>query len=304
MFKQVTIIGFGLIGSSIARAMKHHGQAQTIVCGDQSREVCETVQRLGLADKVTTDLGASVKGSDLVILAVPAGAMGAVATKIAPHLQKGAILTDTGSVKLDVIGQVQDKISQDVHFIPSHPIAGTEFSGPEAGFAELFINRWWILTPLAHSDVRAVEKLTLLYESFGSNIEIMDAQHHDMVLGLTSHLPTLIAFTIVGTATELEDDLKSEVIKFSASGFRDFTRLAAQDPTMWRDVFLANKDSMLELLQRLGEDLNAMQKAIRKGDGDYLYKFFDKTRSVRKEVIEAGQAACVSPTGSQEKSRA
>ena len=298
MFKQVTIIGFGLLGSSIARAMRQHNQAQTIICADVSREVCEKVQRLGLADKVSTDLGNAVKGSDLVILAVPVGVMGAVAEKIAPHLQDDAIVTDTGSVKMDVIRQVQDKLPARVHFIPSHPIAGTEHSGPEAGFAELFIGRWWIITPMAHSDVRAVEKLTKLYESFGSNIEIMEAGHHDLVLGLTSHLPTLIAFTIVGTATELEDDLKSEVIKFSASGFRDFTRLAAQDPTMWRDVMMSNKDAVLELLQRFTEDLNAMQKAIRKGEGDFLYQSFDSTRNIRREVIEAGQAEYVYPNKS------
>ncbi len=299
MFKQVTIIGFGLLGSSIARALRHHGQAETIICADASRSVCETVQTMGLADKVTADIGQSVKGSDLVILAVPVGAMEQVASKIAPHLQKDAIITDTGSVKMDVIRQVQDKLPASVHFIPSHPVAGTENSGPEAGFHELFEGRWWILTPLAHSDVRAVEKLTKLYESFGSNIEIMEAGHHDMVLGLTSHLPTLIAFTIVGTATELEDDVKSEVIKFSASGFRDFTRLAAQDPTMWRDVMLSNKEAVLELLQRFTEDLNAMQKAIRKQDGDYLYGLFGQARAIRKEVIEAGQAEFVYPNKSR-----
>ncbi len=300
MFKQVTIIGFGLLGSSIARALKAHHQAEKIICADISRAVCEKVQQLGLADKVSTDLGNSVKGSDLVILAVPPASMGAVAEKIGPHVQEGAIVTDTGSVKLDIIRQVQDKLPASIHLVPSHPIAGTEYSGPEAGFAELFVGRWWIITPLAHTDVRAVEKLTKLYESFGSNIEIMDAAHHDLVLGLTSHLPTLIAYTIVGTATELEDDVKSEVIKFSASGFRDFTRLAAQDPTMWRDVMLTNKDAVLELLQRFTEDLNAMQKAIRKQDGDYLYGVMENTRKVRKEIIEAGQAEYVYPNKSPE----
>lgn len=299
MFKQVTIIGFGLLGSSIARALRKHNQAETIICADVSRAVCEKVQELGLADKVSTDLGNAVKGSDLVVLAVPPASMGEVARKIGPHLQDDAIVTDTGSVKVDIIRQVQDKLPARVQFVPSHPIAGTEFSGPEAGFAELFVNRWWILTPLAHTDIRAVDKLSKLYESFGANIEIMDAAHHDLVLGLTSHLPTLIAFTIVGTATDLEEDVKSEVIKFSASGFRDFTRLAAQDPTMWRDVMLTNKDAVLELLQRFTEDLNAMQKAIRKGDGDYLYGVMDRTRKVRKDVIEAGQAEYVYPSGSR-----
>lgn len=300
MFKQVTIIGFGLIGSSIARAIRKSGIADRIVCGDQSREVCETVKSLGLADEVSTDLGKSVRGSDLVILAIPVGAMAAVAEKIAPGLQPECIVTDTGSVKTSVMKALQPRLPAKVHLVGGHPIAGTENSGPEAGFAELFQNRWCILTPLRHTELRAVEKLTSLWESFGSNIEIMDPEHHDLVLGITSHLPHLIAYTIVGTAIDLEEDLKGEVIKFSASGFRDFTRIAASDPVMWRDVFLNNKEAVLEILQRFTEDLTAMQKAIRKGDGDYLYNQFRDTREIRRAIIDAGQAAYVYPTQSQE----
>ncbi|MCB1530758.1 MAG: prephenate/arogenate dehydrogenase family protein [Rhodospirillales bacterium] len=290
MFKQVTIIGFGLIGSSLARAIRKHALADRIICADKSRQVCETVQRLGLADEVSTDLARSVKGSDLVVLCVPVGVMAAVGDKIGPALDSGAIVTDVGSVKKDVIKALQPRLPAKVHLIPAHPIAGTEQSGPENGFAELFENRWCILTPLAHTDVRQLEKLTRLWEACGSDIEIMDADHHDLVLGITSHLPHLIAYTIVGTATDLEEDIKGEVIKFSASGFRDFTRIAASDPVMWRDVFLNNRDAVLEILQRFTEDLSAAQKAIRKGDGEYLYETFKKTREIRRAIVEAGQA--------------
>lgn len=300
MFKQVTIIGFGLIGSSIARAIIKNNMAQKIICADQSRPVCEAVLKLGIAHEVTTDIAKSVRGSDLVILCVPVGAMALTADKIAPHLQAGCIVSDTGSVKTSVMLALQARLPSSVHLVGAHPIAGTENSGPESGFAELFQNRWCVLTPLKHTELSAIEKLTLLWESFGSNIEIMDAQHHDLVLGITSHLPHLIAYTIVGTATDLEEDLKGEVIKFSASGFRDFTRIAASDPVMWRDVFLNNKDAVLEVLQRFTEDLTAMQKAIRKGDGEYLYKTFRDTREIRRAIIEAGQAAYVYPTQSAE----
>lgn len=295
MFKQVTIIGFGLIGSSMARAIRKHDLAQTLICADMSRDVCDTVQRLGIADSVTTDLAKGVKGSDLVILSIPVGAMEAVAKKIGPHLQADCIITDTGSVKGAVVKALQPNVSSKIHIVPGHPIAGTEHSGPESGFAELFINRWCILTPLPSTNIGAVEKLTALWEAFGSNIEIMDAEHHDLVLGITSHLPHLIAYTIVGTATDLEEDLKGEVIKFSASGFRDFTRIAASDPVMWRDVFLNNKDAVLEVLQRFTEDLTALQKAIRKQDGDYLYNVFKETRDIRRAIIDAGQADYVYP---------
>ena len=300
MFKQITIIGFGLIGSSIARGVIRGGLANRIVCADMSRDVCEKVQELNLATEVFTDVSKSVKGSDLVILCVPVGAIAGVADKIVPHLEPGCIVTDVGSVKSAVMNALQPRLPAGVHLVGGHPLAGTEFSGPEAGFAELFQNRWCILTPMAHTELRAVEKLTAFWEALGSNIEIMDAGHHDMILGVTSHLPHLIAFTIVGTATGMEEDLKSEVIKFSASGFRDFTRIAASDPVMWRDVFLNNKEAVLNILQRFTEDLTAMQKAIRKGDGDYLYKQFKETRDIRRAIIDAGQAAYAYPKQSAE----
>lgn len=295
MFKQVTIIGFGLIGSSLARAIIEKKLADSIVCVDQDQEVCDKVLSMGLADDATTDPALGVPGSDLVILCVPVGMMGEVGEAIAEHLEEGCIVTDVGSVKMSVIKALQPVLPSKVHLIPAHPIAGTEFSGPEHGFAELFINRWCILTPQDHSELKAIEKITHLWEAFGSNVEIMDADHHDLVLGITSHLPHLIAYTIVGTATDLEDDIKSEVIKFSASGFRDFTRIAASNPIMWRDVFLTNKDAVLEVLGRFSEDLSALQKAIRKQDGEYLYKHFTETRDIRREIVDAGQADYVYP---------
>ncbi len=300
MFKQITIIGFGLIGSSLARAIRQNGLAGKIICADQSRDICEKVLELGLADEITTDMGKGVRGSDLVILCVPVGAIASVADKIGPNLEAGCIVTDVGSVKTSVMKTLQPRLPAKVHLVGGHPIAGTEFSGPEAGFAELFKGRWCILTPMLHTELRAVEKLTQLWEACGSNIEIMDPEHHDLVLGVTSHLPHLIAYTIVGTATDMEEDLKGEVIKFSASGFRDFTRIASSDPVMWRDIFLNNKDAVLEILQRFTEDLTAMQKAIRKSDGDYLYKRFKETRDIRKAIIEAGQAAYAYPKQSSE----
>lgn len=300
MFKQVTIIGFGLIGSSIARAIRKNIPDLRIVCADQSREVCEKVIALGIADDVYTDMGKSVKGSDLVILSVPVGAMAGVADRISSQLEPNCIVTDVGSVKTSVMKTLQPRLPAKVHLVGGHPIAGTEHSGPEAGFAELFIGRWCILTPMQHTELRAVEKLTWLWEKFGSNIEIMDPEHHDLVLGITSHLPHLIAYTIVGTATDMEEDLKGEVIKFSASGFRDFTRIASSDPVMWRDVFLHNKDAVLEILQRFTEDLTAMQKAIRKADGEFLYQRFKETRDIRRAIIEAGQAAYAYPKQSRE----
>lgn len=295
MFKQITIIGFGLIGSSVARAIIEKKQAESIVCVDQSQEVCNKALALGIADDATTDLVLGVQGSDLVILCTPVGAMEKIGQTIGRVLEQGAIVSDVGSVKNSVIKALQPLLPSHVHLIPAHPIAGTEFSGPEHGFAELFINRWCILTPQAHTELKAIEKMTLLWESFGSNVEIMEPEHHDLVLGITSHLPHLIAYTIVGTATDLEDDIKSEVVKFSASGFRDFTRIASSDPTMWRDVFLNNKGAVLEMLQRFTEDLTALQKAIRKGDGEYLYQHFTETRDLRNAIIDAGQADYVYP---------
>ncbi len=299
MFKQITIVGFGLIGSSIARGIIKHGLADRVICADASRDVCEKVQELKLAAEIYSDVSKSVRGSDLVILCVPVGAMGTIADKIAQHLQPGCIVTDVGSVKTSVMRALQPKLPAAVHLVGGHPIAGTENSGPEAGFAELFVNRWCILTPMLHTELRAVEKLTAFWEALGSNIEIMDPEHHDLVLGITSHLPHLIAYTIVGTATDLEEDVKGEVIKFSASGFRDFTRIAASDPVMWRDVFIHNKEAVLEVLQRFTEDLTAMQKAIRKSDGEFLYQRFKETRDIRRAIIDAGQANYVYPKQSQ-----
>ncbi len=295
MFKQITIIGFGLIGSSIARAVIEHKLADSIICVDQSKDTCNKVLSLGLADDATTDPALGVPGSDLVILCVPVGAMATIADQIADHLEEGAIITDVGSVKESVIAALQPRLPAAVHIVPAHPIAGTEFSGPEHGFAELFINRWCIVTPLQQTELKAIERVTKLWEAFGSKVEIMKAEQHDLVLGITSHLPHLIAFSIVGTATDLEDDIKSEVIKYSASGFRDFTRLASSDPTMWRDIMIHNKDAVLEMLQRFNEDLSALQKAIRKGDQDYLYNYFTDTRDVRQKIIEVGQADYVYP---------
>ncbi|MDH5723291.1 MAG: prephenate/arogenate dehydrogenase family protein [Alphaproteobacteria bacterium] len=286
MFEKVTIIGLGLIGSSIARNVLKHKLAKTLVTADINKDVCEKLVELELGHIVTDDLALGVEDADLVILAVPVGAMESVAKVIAPNLKQGAIVSDTGSVKVSVIEQIKPYLHKGVELVPAHPIAGTEFSGPESGFIELFEKKWCIITPLPETDVRAVEKVSEFWEAMGAVINIMDPQHHDLVLGITSHLPHLIAYTIVGTAEELSDDIKSEVIQFSASGFRDFTRIAASDPTMWRDVFLNNKDAVLEVLQRFNEDLSAMQKAIRKGDGEYLYQRFDKTRAIRKAIIE------------------
>lgn len=291
LFNKVTIIGLGLIGSSIARIIKQRNLAKTLVAVDASKAVCDKVMELGIADEATREIRNGVADADLVILAVPVGACGAVAEQIRYALKDGAIVTDTGSVKGTVVEQVMPHLKDNVHFVPAHPIAGTEHSGPEAGFTELFIDRWCIITPLPDSDIQAVEKVTALWEACGSRIEIMDVKRHDLVLAITSHLPHLIAYTIVGTATDLEEDTKDDVIKFSASGFRDFTRIAASDPVMWRDVFLNNKEAVLEILQRFNEDLTGLQKAIRKGNGQELEDHFTKTRKIRREVIEAGQAA-------------
>lgn len=295
MFNQITIVGFGLIGSSMARGILAHNLCERLICADQSQAVCDKVAELGLADGVTTDIAAGVEDSDLVILAVPPGAMESAARRIARYLKDGAIVTDTGSVKMAVAKSLELALPAHVHIVPAHPIAGTEQSGPEAGFPELFHGRWTVITPLDSTPMQAVEKVVALWEALGSTIEIMEPAHHDLVLGITSHLPHLIAYTIVGTATDLEGDTKSEVIKFSASGFRDFTRIAASDPVMWRDVFLNNKEAVLELLQRFTEDLTAMQKAIRKGDGDYLHRVFSETRDIRRAIVDAGQADYVYP---------
>ncbi|MCB1531448.1 MAG: prephenate/arogenate dehydrogenase family protein [Alphaproteobacteria bacterium] len=297
LFEKITIIGMGLIGSSIARAARKGNLAGKIIAADIDADVCSRVKKLGIADAVMSDIKQSVAGSDLVVLCVPVGAFAEIGEEIGPALKSGAVVTDVGSVKKSIVEAFLPWVPDSCHFVPGHPIAGTEHSGPEAGFAELFEGRWCILTPGADTDIKAVEKVTKLWEGCGSLIEIMDPEHHDLVLAITSHLPHLIAYTIVGTADELGDDIKSEVIKFSASGFRDFTRIAASNPVMWRDVFLNNKDAVLEILQRFSEDLTALQKSIRRGDGKYLFDTFTRTRAIRREVIEQGQADYRAPGG-------
>jgi cyclohexadieny/prephenate dehydrogenase len=289
VFERLTIIGLGLIGSSIARAARRTKAARTIVAADISTAVCDRVRELGIADEVTEDLTAAVKDSDCVILCVPVGACGDVAATIAANLKQGAIVSDVGSVKGAVVAAMQPHLPAYVHFIPAHPIAGTEHSGPDSGFATLFHNRWLLLTPLENGDAAATEKLAAFWRAFGSNVETMDVARHDLVLAVTSHLPHLIAYNIVGTAADLETVTQSEVIKFSASGFRDFTRIAASDPTMWRDVFLNNRDAVLEMLGRFNEDLAALQRAIRWGDGEALFNLFSRTRAIRRSIIEQGQ---------------
>jgi cyclohexadieny/prephenate dehydrogenase len=289
MFDRVAFIGIGLIGSSMARVMKRDGLAKTIVACARRKETLDAASRLGIADDVTDDYAKAVKGADLVVIATPVGTNEAIAKTIAPHLKQGAIVTDVGSVKQAVIDAVAPHLPKGVHFVPAHPLAGTEHSGPEAGFPELFQGRWCILTPLPGSDAAAVEKVKSFWLKAGSKVESMQAEHHDKVLAITSHLPHLIAFTIVGTADDLAEDLKQEVIQYSASGFRDFTRIAASDPVMWRDIFLNNREATLEVLQRFSEDLTALQRAIRRGDGDSLEKLFSRTRAIRRGIIDAKQ---------------
>jgi len=289
MFQRVALIGIGLIGSSISHAMRRRNLAGTIVGSAKTEKTREIALRLGLVAEVFEDPADAVKGADLVILCVPVGACGEITRRIAPNLAPGCILTDVGSVKAAVIRDVSPHVPPGVHFIPGHPIAGTEHSGPEAGFAELFDNRWCILTPVNGTDKEAVARLRRLWEEMGSNVEIMTAEHHDLVLAITSHVPHLIAYNIVNTAAHLERVTDSEVIKFSAGGFRDFTRIAASDPTMWRDVFLNNKEAVLEMLGRFTEDLTALQRAIRYGEGDTLFRLFSDARAIRRSIIEAGQ---------------
>jgi cyclohexadieny/prephenate dehydrogenase len=290
MFNRVAIIFIGLIGSSLARALKKHALARTVVTGDISADHCAKAKSLGIVDEATTDLAAAVKDADFVILCSPIGPLGEIAAAIGPHLKPGAILSDVSSVKQAVIRDVGPHLPPNVHFVPAHPIAGTEHSGPEAGFAELFEGRWCIVTPLPGGDKAAADKVAEIWKRVGSNIEIMEPAHHDMVLAITSHLPHLIAYTIVGTATDMADDMQQEVIRYSASGFRDFTRIAASDPVMWRDVFLNNREAVLEVIQRFSEDLTALQRAIRWGEGDKLFDLFTRTRAIRRKIIDAKQA--------------
>lgn len=289
MFERVALIGIGLIGSSISHAMRRKGLAKSIVGSARTKKTLDTALALQLIDQGYESAAEAVKGADLVILSVPVGACGPLATEIAPHLQPGAILTDVGSVKAAVVRDMAPRVPKGVHFVPGHPIAGTEQSGPEAGFAELFEGRWTILTPEPGTDPAAVDKLKTFWSALGSKVEIMDAQHHDMVLAITSHLPHLIAYNIVNTAEHLERVTEKEVIKFSAGGFRDFTRIAASDPTMWRDVFLNNKEAVMEMLRRFSADLAELQRAIHSGDGDTLFRLFSEARAVRRGIIQAGQ---------------
>lgn len=289
LFERIAFIGIGLIGSSLARVIRRDNLCRHITVCARSQETLDKVVELDLADTVTQDTKEAVVDADLVMICTPMGAYDAIATDIADHLKEGAIVSDVGSVKKSAIDSLATKLPNNIHLVPGHPIAGTEHSGPEAGFAELFIDRWCILTPAADTDKAATEKVSALWKAAGMMIEVMDAEHHDKVLGITSHLPHLIAYTIVGTATDLEEDLKQEVIKFSASGFRDFTRIAASDPVMWRDIFLQNKDAVLEILGRFNEDLTAMQRAIRRGEGDELEKVFARTREIRRSIIDAKQ---------------
>jgi len=287
-FARVTIIGLGLIGSSLARAIRETMPTVRVTGYDADAGVREIARAIDLADDVTDTAGASVTDADLVVLCVPVRAMGAAATEIAEDLPADAIISDVGSCKADVLAQLNAALPGR-RVVPAHPVAGTENSGPEAGFASLFQGRWCIVTPPADADPVAVERVSELWRRVGADVETMDPAHHDLVLAVTSHLPHLIAYTIVGTASDLEDVTQSEVIKYSAGGFRDFTRIAASDPTMWRDVFLANKDAVLEMLQRFSEDLSALQRAIRWNDGDALFNLFTRTRAIRRSIIEQGQ---------------
>ena len=289
-FDRVALIGIGLIGSSLARVLRRDNLAGHIAVCAHRHATLDKAADLGLADSTTTDARQVVEGADLVMLCAPVGVYAQIAEAMAPGLKPGAIVSDVGSVKQAVIRDVAPHIPDAVHLVPGHPVAGTEHSGPEHGFAELFLGRWCILTPPPGADPDAVEQVAGLWRQAGMTVEMMDPRHHDQVLAITSHLPHLIAYTIVGTATDLEDHLQKEVVRFSAGGFRDFTRIAASDPVMWRDVFLNNKDAVLEMLGRFSEDLTALQRAIRWGEGDKLEEIFTRTRELRRGVIDANQA--------------
>ena len=289
VYQRVALIGLGLIASSMAHAMRAKGLAGEIVGHAKSAETRATAMELGLCDRVCATAAEAVQGADLVVLAVPVGAMGAIAAEIGPYLSAGATITDVGSVKGAVVDAVAPHLPQGVHFIPGHPMAGTEYSGPRSGFATLFENRWWLLTPLPETDPAAVQRLRDYLSGMGAKIDQMDPARHDLVLAVVSHTPHLIAYTMVGVADHLEQVSNSEVIQYSATGFRDFTRIAASDPTMWRDVFLTNKDAVLDVLGRFTEELFGLQRAIRMGDGEMLFDYFTRTRAIRRGIIEAGQ---------------
>lgn len=313
IYDRVALVGIGLIGSSIARAIRRDKLAKHVACWTRRPETRDTTRKLGIVDSVHDTLAEAVKDADLVMLCAPIGANADIAQGMAAHLKPGATISDVGSVKQAVIRDVGPHVPEGVHFIPGHPVAGTEHSGPESGFAELFERRWCILTPPPGTDQGAVDRLTKFWLAMGSRVEIMDAQHHDRVLAITSHLPHLIAYTIVGTVTDLEDHLRreaadagtmierAEIVKFSAGGFRDFTRIAASDPIMWRDVFLNNREAVLEMMGRLSEDLAALQRAIRWGEGEKLEAWFRRTREIRRGVLDAGQAGTFAATEPEKK---
>ena len=289
VFDELAIIGIGLIGSSLARAARKANAARRIVVADHSPETLARAEALNLGDAFTADLAEAARNADCVVLCAPIGAYGAIARTIGPTLKPGAIVSDVGSVKGAVIAELAAILPAHARLVPAHPVAGTEQSGPDAGFAALFVNRWCILTPPNGADAEAVRRVRALWEAIGAYVEIMDAAHHDLVLAITSHVPHLIAYNIVGTAADLEDVTRSEVMKFSAGGFRDSTRIAASDPTMWRDVFLHNKEAVLEMLGRFTEDLTALQRMIRRGDGDGLFALFTRTRAIRLGIVAQGQ---------------
>jgi cyclohexadieny/prephenate dehydrogenase len=301
MFNKVALIGLGLIGSSLGHAMKRSKLAGGIAGFDADADVCARATKLGFADAIAATAEAAVKDADLVILCTPVGAYKEIARTIAPHLKPGAILSDVGSVKGAVVRDVGPLVPPGVHFIPAHPIAGTEFSGPEAGFASLFDGRWTILTPVPGADEKATGSLKKFWEDCGAQVEVMEVAHHDLVLAMTSHVPHLIAYNIVGTAHDLEAVTEGEVIKFSAGGFRDFTRIASSDPVMWRDVFLNNRDAVLEVLGRFNEDLSRLQRWVRDGNGQALFDLFTQTRAIRRGIVDTGQDSAAPNFGRDKK---
>ena len=289
VFDTVAIVGIGLIGSSVSLAAARVGAAKRIVVCDRDPETLRRAEALGLGDAFTTSAAEAVREADLVALCAPVGANASLAAAIGPALKPGAIVTDVGSVKTAVVADVAPHLPAHAHFVPAHPVAGTEQSGPDAGFATLFRNRWCILTPPEGTSPEAVERVRAFWTALGANVDVMTPEHHDLVLAITSHVPHLIAYNIVGTAADLEEVTRSEVIKYSAGGFRDFTRIAASDPTMWRDVFLHNKEAVLEMLGRFTEDLTALQRMIRREDGQGLFELFTRTRAIRRGIVELGQ---------------
>ena len=288
-FNRVTFIGFGLINSSLARVFKSKSLAKEICAYSRRKETLLKIKDLNIADYIYDDIKQSVENSDLIILGVPVGVMSGLVQEFASSLKSDAIITDVGSIKKGLIDSISLVLPKGVHFVPGHPIAGTENSGPESGFEDLFKGRWCILTPTKNTSKDAIKKVDYMWQQAGMKVSIMDAEYHDRVLAITSHIPHLVAYSIVGTVTELEDQLKTEVIKYSAGGFRDFTRIAASDPVMWRDVFLNNSDAVLEMLGRFIEDLTALQKSIRWKDGEALEELFSKTRDIRKGIISEEQ---------------